>query len=133
MTMQFELVTPEASQAQIEATMVVVPGAEGDMGVLQDHAPTVTSLRPGVVSVTGSDGDTSFFVAGGFAEVTAERCTVLAEEAVPVEDIDASAAEERIKAANEAISEADKDTALNAAETELAVAEAMLVAGRGNQ
>ena len=49
MTMQFELVTPEASEAQIEATMIVVPGAEGDMGVLQDHAPTVTSLRPGVV------------------------------------------------------------------------------------
>ena len=65
--------------------------------------------------------------------MTAEQCTVLAEEAVPVEDIDASAAEERIKAANEAISEADKDTARNAAETELAVAEAMLVAGRGNQ
>ena len=65
MTMQFELVTPEASEAQIEATMIVVPGAEGDMGVLEDHAPTVTSLRPGVVSVSGSDGDTGFFVAGG--------------------------------------------------------------------
>ena len=73
MTMQFELVTPEASEAQIEATMVVVPGAEGDMGVLENHAPTVTSLRPGVVSVTGSDGNTGFFVAGGFAEITAER------------------------------------------------------------
>ena len=73
MALTFELVTPEASAATIDATMVVVPGAEGDMGVLEDHAPTVSSLRPGVVSVNGTDGgDTGYFVAGGFAEITPE-------------------------------------------------------------
>ena len=73
MALTFELVTPEASAATIDATMVVVPGAEGDMGVLEDHAPTVSSLRPGVVSVNGTDGgDTGYFVAGGFAEITGE-------------------------------------------------------------
>ena len=82
MALTFELVTPEASAATIDATMVVVPGAEGDMGVLEDHAPTVSSLRPGVVSVNGTDGgDTGYFVAGGFAEITGERCVILAESA----------------------------------------------------
>ena len=129
----FELVSPEKLLLSDDVTMVVVPGTEGDFGVLVGHAPLISSLRPGVIDTYNGDTvEKRIFVAGGFAEVTAERCTVLAEDAVPVEDIDASAAEERIKAANEAISEADKDTARNAAETELAVAEAMLVAGRGN-
>ena len=126
MTMQFELVTPEASQAQIEATMVVVPGAEGDMGVLQDHAPTVTSLRPGVVSVTGSDGDTSFFVAGGFAEITAERCVILAESATPMSDLTAEAAQAAMTEAKAALETATSEGEKNAAERKFAVADAMV-------
>ena len=126
----FELVSPEKLLLSDDVEMVVVPGTEGDFGVLVGHAPLISSLRPGVIDTYNGDKvEKRIFVAGGFAEVTGERCTVLAEEAVPVEDIDASAVEERIKAANKAISEADNDTARTAAETEHAVAEAMLAAG----
>ena len=129
----FELVSPEKLLLSDEVEMVVVPGAEGDFGVLTGHAPLISSLRPGVIDTyNGVKVEKRIFVAGGFAEVTGERCTVLAEEAVPVEDIDATAAEERIRAANEAVSEADNEIARTAAETELAVAEAMLAAGRTN-
>ena len=126
MTMQFELVTPEASEAQIEATMIVVPGAEGDMGVLQDHAPTVTSLRPGVVSVRGSDGETGFFVAGGFAEITGERCVILAESATPVSDLTAEAAQAAMTEAKAALETATSEGEKNAAERKFAVADAMV-------
>ena len=126
MTMQFELVTPEASEAQIEATMIVVPGAEGDMGVLEDHAPPVPSLRPGVVSVSGSDGDTGFFVAGGFAEITAERCVILAESATPLSDLTAEAAQAAMTEAKAALETATSEGEKNAAERKFAVADAMV-------
>ena len=128
MTMQFELVTPEASAAQIEATMVVVPGAEGDMGVLENHAPTVTSLRPGVVSVTGSDGDAGFFVPGGFAEITNERCVILAEAATALSELTAEAAQAALTEAKAAVDTATSEGEANAAERKLAVAYAMVEA-----
>ena len=127
----FELVSPEKLLLAEEVDMVVVPGAEGDFGVLVGHAPLISSLRPGVIDTyNGGKVADRIFVAGGFAEVTSERCTVLAEEAIPVKDIDAANAEERLKVAKEAISGADNDTLRNAAEIELTVAEAMLAAGR---
>ena len=127
----FELVSPEKLLLAEEVDMVVVPGAEGDFGVLVGHAPLISSLRPGVIDTyNGGTVADRIFVAGGFAEVTGERCTVLAEEAIPVKDIDSANAEERLKVAKEAISGADNDTLRNAAEIELTVAEAMLAAGR---
>ena len=127
----FELVSPEKLLLAEEVHMVVVPGAEGDFGVLVGHAPLISSLRPGVIDTyNGGKVADRIFVAGGFAEVTGERCTVLAEEAIPVKDIDSANAEERLKVAKEAISGADNDTLRNAAEIELTVAEAMLAAGR---
>ena len=127
----FELVSPEKLLLAEEVDMVVVPGAEGDFGVLVGHAPLISSLRPGVIDTyNGGKVADRIFVAGGFAEVTGERCTVLAEEAIPVKDIDSASAEERLKVAKEAISGADNDTLRNAAEIELTVAEAMLAAGR---
>ena len=127
----FELVSPEKLLLAEEVDMVVVPGAEGDFGVLIGHAPLISSLRPGVIDTyNGGKVADRIFVAGGFAEVTGERCTVLAEEAIPVKDIDSASAEERLKVAKEAISGADNDTLRNAAEIELTVAEAMLAAGR---
>ena len=127
----FELVSPEKLLLAEEVDMVVVPGAEGDFGVLVGHAPLISSLRPGVIDTyNGGKVADRIFVAGGFAEVTGERCTVLAEEAIPVKDIDSAHAEERLKVAKEAISGADNDTLRNAAEIELTVAEAMLAAGR---
>ena len=127
----FELVSPEKLLLAEEVDMVVVPGAEGDFGVLVGHTPLISSLRPGVIDTyDGGKVADRIFVAGGFAEVTGERCTVLAEEAIPVKDIDSANAEERLKVAKEAISGADNDTLRNAAEIELTVAEAMLAAGR---
>lgn len=128
----FELVSPEKLLFSADVDMVVVPGAEGDFGVLKGHAPLISALRPGVIDTyEGEKIDKRIFVAGGFAEVTGERCTVLAEEAVPVGDIDRGKVEGRIAAAREAIADATSDLARTAAETQLAVAEAMLeAAGR---
>lgn len=126
-----ELVSPEKLLLAEKVDMVVVPGAEGDFGVLVGHAPLISSLRPGVIDTyNGGKAADRIFVAGGFAEVTGERCTVLAEEAIPVKDIDSANAEERLKVAKEAISAADNNTLRNAAEIEVTVAEAMLAAGR---
>ena len=127
----FELVSPEKLLFSEDVEMVVVPGAEGDFGVLVGHAPLISALRPGVIGTyTGSTVDKHIFVAGGFAEVTGERCTVLAEEAVPVGDIDLVEAQSRVAVAQEAIGAADNDTARNQAEMQLAVAEAMVDASR---
>ncbi len=88
-TFRFELVSPEEILASIEARMVIVPGEEGEFGVLADHAPLLSSMRPGVVAVTAADGtQRKIFVSGGFADVTGTQCSVLAEEAIDVEALD---------------------------------------------
>lgn len=128
----FDLVSPEKLLLSEDVEMVVVPGAEGDFGVLIGHAPLISSLRPGVINTyTGKKVEKRIFVAGGFAEVTGERCTVLAEEAMPVEDIDPADVEKRIASAREALDEADNDVARGQAEMALAVGEAMAAAARG--
>ena len=79
----FDLVSPEKLLLSEYVEMVVVPGAEGDFGVLIGHAPLISALRPGVIDTyAGTKVEKRIFVAGGFAEVIGERCTVLAEEAV---------------------------------------------------
>ncbi|AXX98805.1 F0F1 ATP synthase subunit epsilon [Profundibacter amoris] len=80
-TMQFDLVSPERSLASLQATEVMLPAAEGDMTVLPDHAPVITTLRPGVVKVNGPEGEADFVVTGGFVEITSEGVSVLAEQA----------------------------------------------------
>lgn len=125
----FDLVSPEKLLLSEDVEMVVVPGAEGDFGVLVGHAPLISALRPGVIDTyTGTTVEKRIFVAGGFAEVTGERCTVLAEEAMPVEDIDPAEAEARIASAREALGEADNDLARGQAEMALAIGEAMAAA-----
>ena len=122
----FDLVSPEKLLLSEEVDMVVVPGAEGDFGVLIGHAALISALRPGVIDTyTGTKVKKRIFVAGGFAEVTGERCTVLAEEAMPVEDIDPSEAETRVASAREALGDADNELARAQAEAALAVGEAM--------
>ena len=82
-TIQFDLVSPERLVASEPVEMVVVPGGEGDLGVLPGHSLLIGTVRPGVIDIhEGGKVKAQIFVAGGFAEVTAERCTVLAEEAV---------------------------------------------------
>jgi F-type H+-transporting ATPase subunit epsilon len=85
---RFELVSPEKLLFSGEVEQVDVPGAEGDFGVLAEHAPIVTTLRPGILTVHGAGGEQKIVVLGGFAEVSADGLTVLADVAEAVEDID---------------------------------------------
>ena len=85
--LQFDLVTPERRLASVAASEVQIPGVDGDMTAMEGHAPTITTLRPGVLRVVAAEGVKSYVVTGGFAEVTATGVTVLAERAIPVEEI----------------------------------------------
>lgn len=123
----FELVSPERLLASVDADMVVVPGAEGDFGVLPGHAPFISALRSGVIDIhDGGKVTERIFVADGFAEVTTERCTVLAGEAVPVDRIDRAAVEKRIAAAELDLRDASSHQERARAERTLEVARAML-------
>ena len=86
-TLQFDLVSPERRLASLAATEVQIPGAEGDMGVMEGHAPVITTLRPGILRATSADGVKSYVVSGGFAEITGANISVLAEQAVPLEEM----------------------------------------------
>jgi F-type H+-transporting ATPase subunit epsilon len=89
MPVQFELVTPEQLLVSRDVDMVVVPGTEGNFGVLPGHSPLISTIRPGTIDIyEGNTIAERFFVASGLAEVTPERCTVLADEAVPPASLD---------------------------------------------
>jgi F-type H+-transporting ATPase subunit epsilon len=126
---EFELVSPERLLVSEPVEMVVVPGSEGDFGALPHHAPMITAVRPGIIDVY-QDGKVSdrIFIAGGFAEVTETRVTVLAEEAIKVIDLDPADVSARIKAAEQRVEEADSDLARNAAQRGLLIAQAMKAA-----
>ena len=128
-TVEFELVSPERLLLSIPVEMVVVPGSEGDFGVLPGHAPMISTVRPGVISIW-QDGavDRRVFVAGGVAEVQPERCTVLAEDAVPLDDADEAEADRRLADAREALERATDEGAADAARKRLATAEALRTA-----
>jgi F-type H+-transporting ATPase subunit epsilon len=126
---QFELVSPERLLVSEPVEMVVVPGSEGDFGVLPGHAPLVSTVRPGVIAVfEGGKVVQRIFVAGGFAEVTGERCTVLAEQAMPVADIDRAAAEAEIHAARDDLADAKDDAERARVEARIDAGEAKLAA-----
>ncbi|WP_375254386.1 F0F1 ATP synthase subunit epsilon [Yoonia sp.] len=85
--LQFDLVSPERRLASVEATEVQIPGADGDMTAMADHAPTITTLRPGVLTVVHGGGSDAYVVSGGFAEITATGVSVLAEQALPQSEV----------------------------------------------
>ena len=85
--MQFDLVSPERRLASVQASAVQLPGSDGDMTAMPDHAPTITTLRPGLVKVDGADGASAYVVTGGFAEIGSNSVTVLAEKAISVDEI----------------------------------------------
>jgi len=125
-TVEFELVSPERLLVSEPVEMVVVPGGDGDFGVLPGHAPLISTVRPGVIAIyEAGKVRQSIFVTGGFAEVTPERCTVLAEEAVSLADADRAEIEARVGAARERHDTAD-DADKPAAARRLAAAEALL-------
>jgi len=111
-TLQFDLVSPERRLASVVASEVQIPGADGDLTAMEGHAPTITTLRPGVLKVVSAEGAKSFVVTGGFAEISATSVSVLAERAVPVEELTAVLMDQLIADASEATAVAvDKDAA----------------------
>ena len=110
--LHFDLVSPERSLRSGPVTMVVVPGSEGDFGVLAGHAPFMSTIRPGALLVH-ADGMTGsverIFVDGGFAEVNEAGLTILAESAIPVADIDPEAVAKDLAAARDALRTANSD------------------------
>lgn len=130
---EFELVAPERLVQSKSVSMVVVPCAEGDIGVLPGHSPLIGTVRAGVVDIhEGGKVTERVFVSGGFVEVTPERCTLLAEEAIAVSDIKAEDVDARLEAANKQLEKADSDAEKSRAQTAIEMAEAMHVALGGD-
>ncbi len=104
-----EIVSPEKLLLSRPVDMVVIPGAEGDLGVLPGHSPMIVMLRGGTIRIyEGSQVVNRLFVAGGFAEITPDRCTVLANEAVPLNEVSRDVAEQRLRDSEAAYAAADK-------------------------
>ena len=104
-TFHFELASPERLVFTGEVEHVVVPGAEGEFGVMAQHAPVVAMLRPGILKILGSN-ERSFVVRGGFAEVNSEGLTVLADFAMPLDQVDHAVLESQIKDLEEDVADA---------------------------
>lgn len=103
-TFRFELVSPERLLFSGEVEEVIVPGVEGELTVLKDHAPLMTTLRPGIVTIGETGGKrTRLFVRGGFADVAPAGLTILAESAMPFEELDAAKIEIELQDANEVL------------------------------
>jgi F-type H+-transporting ATPase subunit epsilon len=123
----FELVSPQRLLMSEAVDMVVVPGAEGDFGVMAEHAPLISTVRPGTITVYQGDAVSDrIFVAGGFAEVTGERCTVLAEEAERLDDIDRPAVESQLQLLRSDLGAARSDEERAVLEARIAIAEAKI-------
>ncbi|PSJ61967.1 F0F1 ATP synthase subunit epsilon [Pseudaminobacter soli (ex Li et al. 2025)] len=118
---KFELVSPERLLVSEEVQSVVIPGAEGEMTVLAQHAPVMTTIKPGVVTVKSVNGqEERYVVFGGFADILPSGCTLLAESATSVKDIDRAELARRIQEAREDAADAKDDEAKTRAEAFLA-------------
>jgi F-type H+-transporting ATPase subunit epsilon len=139
MSIALEIVSPEKLLLSRPVDMVVIPASEGDMGVLEGHTPMIVMLRGGLISLYEGDRVTdTLFVAGGFADVTPERCTVLANEVSPVAELNKAVGEQRLAEAEKALAELDaadivaEELALERAQSARALIEAVdgLLTGR---
>jgi len=106
-TMQFDLVSPEARVVSGQAVSVQIPGADGDLTAMPNHAPVITTLRPGVLRAEMDGGVKEFAVFGGFAEITAEGTSVLAEHAVAMADLTKEAVASHLEKAKAALADAE--------------------------
>ncbi len=109
-TMQFDLVSPERSLASLQAHAVQIPGSEGDMTAMPLHAPTLTTLRPGILKVEAPEGTTEYLVTGGFAQISPEGLSVLAEKAIPMDEMTRAHLDELIEEARAMYKTAQEDT-----------------------
>ncbi|MFA7638403.1 MAG: F0F1 ATP synthase subunit epsilon [Parvibaculum sp.] len=118
--LSFDLVSPERLLLSEVVDLVTVPGAEGDMGIMGGHAPVMTTLRPGVIGVqVEGQAERRFFVRGGFAEVTPEGLTILAEYTVPLDELDSAALEREIANAEDDLVDAKTDERRQVAQEKL--------------
>lgn len=101
-TMQFDLVSPERSLASLQVREALIPGADGDMTAMPDHAPVITTLRPGILKVDGPGGAAEYLVSGGFAQINADGVSVLAEKAMPLGEVTRTDLDDLIASAREA-------------------------------
>ena len=114
---KFELVSPERLLVSEQVKSVVIPGAEGEMTVMANHAPVMTTIKPGVVTVKPASGaEERYVVFGGFADIVPTGCTLLAESATAVKDIDRADIARRIQAAREDLNDAKDDASRSKAE-----------------
>ena len=119
MPVALEVVSPEKLLLSRDVDMVVIPASEGDLGVLPNHAPMIVLLRGGTIAITeGGRVTDRLFVSGGFAEITPERCTVLADEAIPVGELKADEGQRRLA---EAQAEYDGTDKMNVAALDIAM------------
>lgn len=118
---KFELVSPERLLVSGEVESVIIPATEGEMTVMANHAPVMTTVKPGVVTVKYASGsEERYVVFGGFADILPEACTLLAESAVAVKDINRDDLAQRIRDAREDVSDAKDDDSRTKAEQLLA-------------
>lgn len=123
----FELVSPEKLLMSTQASMVVIPGTEGDFGILAGHTDIISNIRVGIVDVyTDEIIDKRVFVSGGVAEVSEDRCTILADEAIVLEEIDKKTAEGRLSEAKKLLDESKDEAARVTAERQVAIAQTLL-------
>ena len=119
-TFHFELVSPEALLFSADVEMVVVPGIEGDFAVMPGHAPVLSTMRPGMLDISISGGDKKrIFIRSGFADVSPQSLTVLAEFALPEDELDRDALETQIQNAREDVDDAKDDDVRNRAQQHL--------------
>jgi F-type H+-transporting ATPase subunit epsilon len=132
-TFGFKLVSPERILMDEPAAQVVVPGEEGDLGVRKGHAPFVVSVRPGVVSIQKDiDGEIKqIFIAGGFADISAENCTILAEEAIDVSELNQADLEQKLTDLKEDLGLVSGAHDIQRVENELKIVNAKLTAVTG--
>ena len=132
-TFTFELVSPERKLISGPAKLVTIPGEEGDFGVLAGHASLVASVRPGVVEITMADGSATqrIFIAGGFVDISPTNCTVLAEEAVNVNDLNPADLEQTIRNLTEDLTMARDDIEKSRINRKLSLAKAKLQGATG--
>jgi len=127
-TIHFSLVSPERELFSGQVKQVDAPGAEGEFGVLPQHAPFMTTLKPGVVRIHEDSGVTPVFVRGGFADVTPAGLTILAEEAIRLAEVDVAALETEIEEARSDANDPGNDDRKAAAADRLAYLEALRAA-----
>ncbi len=127
-TIQFELVSPEARLISQPVDMAVIPGTEGQFGVLAGHSSLVATIKPGIVElkIAEEEGTRRIFVAGGFADVNPDLCTILAEEAIDVKDLDRAELEQEAADLIEDIGLAKEATDKARVEKKLALVNAKL-------